>query len=841
MSMRAGELARSGTSPIPRVLEAPAEWMLWRRAAAGLLSELEDSGAPTLSADDLADLLQASAQLASEWDIDLNALSNDPSREARWLSRAAIEVTRLAAEAHAIPAFAACSILRVHGLAHDAVEECRVGDLPPMLERWVGERWQRVTELATPAARVRCSVALDPDEELLRAAHWCRRRLERDPWARLLIVVPDLGARRAALERTFRQILMPRSTMQVERTAPVFFVEGGRALSDYAEPAEALALLRALASRGDDQVLAGILEARCWGRSGEPSRARVAARLRRRMGERHIPQGYPARLRQLVTDPEDQPAIERCASAIEHAVAALNAMDSAAGGWPAALTRALNALGFPWDGELDSDRDQLRRHFDQWLIQIRQCLAVVPASRPGEAIELLRQLARRERFAPSSGDAAVTITPALEAPVVRYDGIRVLGLQADRWPQPVHADPLLPWTLQRDLGLVAASPQTRLAAARLAMQRWLESADEVVWSFARGEGDALWQPSPLLEPWLTEAHSKPPHRIAPQVSLAARLRSARALQLDVVRETIGAPLATGSVIPGGSYALTDQLECAFRAYARHRLHAREEDVAEPGVSPLSRGRFLHQVLYHLWGELQHSSRLTDHVGVRVALERAVERAAADPLFSIPEPGWQRVVQRERSRAIRLVGALLADEAARVPFEVIAREEALECVLGEARLALRIDRIDRLADGSYAVIDYKTGLRRALHFSGDRFDTVQLWLYALAAEQSEDVDAHVEALANLHLVAAGKRWAGVRSETATLEPLKVADDWHALRDPARELLGSLAQDFMAGQASVAPRSNACRYCDLTSVCRRVEWRAGGSGVDDVEDEAEESDS
>lgn len=840
-AMAARELARAGEMPLPRVLEPHAEWLLWRAAAQRLIADAGDSRPGGLGPDALADLLLASAELAGEWGIELSTLEADPTLEARWLCRAISEVSRRAAEQGAIPAHALWSCLIQRGVPSSAASAFAIGEPPAMLARWSRGRWapgqSGLDAVAGPEARrIRVSVAVDPNEELLRAAHWCRRRLEKDPWARLLVVVPNLRTRRAALERAFSEVLMPASTWRSGRSVPAFLIEGGRMISDYAEPAEAFSLLRILSSRSDDQTLATLLEARCWGRAGEAARARLAARLRRLTGGRWRAEEFPSRLRQLAGDTEgDRTFINPCADAIELAVGALRAMNPAQGGWPAAINAALRALGFPWPGEIDSEREQLRRHVEQWLRSLESGLASIPASRPREAIELLWQLAKRERFAPSSGDVPVTITPAIEAPVVRYDGIRVLGLQADRWPQPVKVDPFVPYALQRERGLAPASAALRLAAARTAMNQWLNSADEVVWSFARGEGDAQWQPSPLIEPWLSPATSETPSRITPQFTLAARLRSAKPVQLECVRETSGAPFHAAGPIPGGSYALSDQLDCAFRAYARHRLHAREDEAAEPGISALRRGRFLHQVLNHLWGELRDSSRLHDLIACRTALERAIELASSDPVFSLPEPSWQRVVKRERIRALRLIGAMLVDEARREPFEVVAREQPVELEIGGATLALRIDRVDRLLDGSHAVIDYKTGRHRRLNWQGSKFDTVQLWLYAQAAERLQDNGvSRVDALANLHLVAAGDRWAGLRRPEVALGSATPAEEWESIRSEAESLIARLAKDFLAGEASVSPRTDACRYCELTSLCRRMEWRANGA-LDDDEDE------
>ena len=54
---------------------------------------------------------------------------------------------------------------------------------------------------------------------------------------------------------------------------------------------------------------------------------------------------------------------------------------------------------------------------------------------------------------------------------------------------------------------------------------------------------------------------------------------------------------------------------------------------------------------------------------------------------------------------------------------------------------------------------------------------------------------------------------------------------ALKSRWARVLGDLAEAFAAGDAAVDPKPNACRYCDLSALCRIDELRGtGGAGVD-----------
>jgi RecB family exonuclease len=73
----------------------------------------------------------------------------------------------------------------------------------------------------------------------------------------------------------------------------------------------------------------------------------------------------------------------------------------------------------------------------------------------------------------------------------------------------------------------------------------------------------------------------------------------------------------------------------------------------------------------------------------------------------------RLLQLERERITRLVTQFFKLDRERADFEVAAVEGKMEFVRGPLRLRLRFDRIDRFADGSILILDYKTGVAKKL--------------------------------------------------------------------------------------------------------------------------------
>ena len=99
---------------------------------------------------------------------------------------------------------------------------------------------------------------------------------------------------------------------------------------------------------------------------------------------------------------------------------------------------------------------------------------------------------------------------------------------------------------------------------------------------------------------------------------------------------------------------------------------------------------------------------------------------------VPGGSWAtRAAVRECRRAARLIRQLCELERGRTPFRVAGTELAAELTLGGGSVQLRIDRVDALAGGGRAVLDYKSGRRVAGDWQGERPTHPQLLAYASA--------------------------------------------------------------------------------------------------------------
>ncbi len=472
--------------------------------------------------------------------------------------------------------------------------------------------------------------------------------------------------------------------------------------------------------------------------------------------------------------------------------------------WMAQAERMLHAAGWPGEQALAPIEQDVLLQWQHTLDTVASLDAVLGSCTYGEALGRLRGALYRRRQIAAAEPAAIEILTLPEAAACAPDRVWVTGLCDTAWPPRPDSSPLLPYRRLRAAGVPGTDAQADLHAALAALATLREGAETLVLSFAAMDGDTVLRASPVLvAPSAVEA--------GPTVE-ARWMARGEALAVAPFGADEAPPLAGAA--PGGAAILSDQAACPFKAFARHRLAATTATTAVPGLDRPARGSLVHQVLARLWAPPASRAGMAalSPAGRRVRIAAAVDDAIAEMRRRL----WRTdsVWRLERSRLLGLVEQWLEVDLARQDFEVVACEEARRVALAGLELRLRVDRIDRLADGSHLIVDYKTGRTTGDGWSGPRPEQPQLPLYAIA----EPAPVGGIAFARVRVGDCGWRMAPphVIADAAGRD----ADAWAGHLAEWRATLTGLAADFLAGRAPVDPKRGrtTCRQCDLQVLCR-----------------------
>ena len=168
--------------------------------------------------------------------------------------------------------------------------------------------------------------------------------------------------------------------------------------------------------------------------------------------------------------------------------------------------------------------------------------------------------------------------------------------------------------------------------------------------------------------------------------------------------------------------LQDQLECPFRAFARHRLGVRQEREPSEFPDALERGIVLHSVMQRLGSTYATRTQL-------LALTAEEIYAACEHVLMQHRPLPELFVANECARLSALIEQWIAIEELRFPFSIKATEQDCQISLEGLTFNLRVDRIDRQEE-TLTVFDYKTTTRSINGATKSPPTDLQLPIYSL---------------------------------------------------------------------------------------------------------------
>ena len=431
-----------------------------------------------------------------------------------------------------------------------------------------------------------------------------------------------------------------------------------------------------------------------------------------------------------------------------------------------------------------------------------------------DAIRLLLRQIEDEPIPPVAGHSAIELLGWLELPLDDAPAVVVTGFNDGFVPSFVNADPFLPNSLRRQLGLDDNDRRYARDAYALAVLAGSRKELRLIAGRRSAEGDPL-TPSRL-------AFACPREKIADRVlnyfgepANDRTERVPRGLVPSRVQSAFRVPPPVPPKEPLNSLRVTqfrDYLACPYRFYLKYvEQLIRLDDLAEE-IDAAAFGSLAHDVL-KAFGQVPDNSRLTSAETIADLLNAELDRLVIGRYGKERLPAVDLQLEHLRLRLAsfarwqaewaaqgwRIVNTEVEVDGERAPFNVDGKP---------AFLRGRIDRIDRHdGDGRYVIFDYKTSDRgqnpNATHRKNDAWVDLQLPLYCHLAKAIEIRNAEIR----LGYILLSKDLSAVKDEIAnwTAEDLKAADE------RAKEVIRGIRAGVFWPPATTVP------FDDFAAIC------------------------
>jgi len=615
------------------------------------------------------------------------------------------------------------------------------------------------------------------EAEFRAAGAWARARLEDSPAQSIAIIAQSLEQNAERITHLVREGLVPGWQYAGAPLARAVNTSYGRRLADYPAISQALLLLSWLVRDLSSRELGHLLRSPMLGNGVSGGRTRLELTLRQ-LPERNW---SPAMITSALRGAESEADATEWLGMVSKLTRARRETERNASPaeWAIYVDKMLSDCGWPGAETLTSFDFQLVNRWRDTLNDLARLAFVSPSMSLKSAIRRLELMATDTIFQPESEGGAVQLMGPLEASGAEFDAVWISGVTAAKWPPPGNPSPLLARALQREVGMPDAEPADTLAYAQSLLLNLGNAAEQVVCSYPEYEDDAEQAPSGLLATLDVReqgAEADPGWHAA---ALSGRLETV------VARESVPA-IGQGEHIAGGAGAIQRQIADPLSAFIAARLGVSILYSQAVGLPAALRGTLIHDALHRLYVETP-----TQHEVASWGLEQTQQRidAALHAAFGRHErnadAGLGQLLRLERNRVGRLLQDFIAADAAREDFVVAAVEHKATFSEADVCLQLRIDRIDRLNDGTLAILDYKTGARRNFLDVNGQPKEFQLVVYAMA------LDDTVSALALVSVDSREICFSGAGSGYDTKE------DWRASLDGWKDVVRTACRDMSAG--------------------------------------------
>lgn len=668
--------------------------------------------------------------------------------------------------------------------------------------------------LSTPSSHcVRLSLT-DVQTELRTMARWAKNVLIEDPVANIACIIPQLNELQNDVMRIFTEIFAPQNLLvSAESAAVPFNISVGVSLSTYPIIYAALQIISLQRQQIAITELSTLIRSPYIGGAELEMNARALCDVKLREIGAHKLSLHDV-IRVAMTIPGCDLLIQQIQNFI--ALGDKHFQKHKASNWSILFVEQLNAFNWPGTTPLNNQETVLMEQWQTLLQELNSLDNFIAPCNFHTALNKLNHLANQLIIQEKSPEASIQIMGVLEASGMLFDQLWIMGLDDSAWPAKAQANCFIPLRLQRELNMPHCSAEQEWQFAGNLTTQFLRSAPQVILSYAQQNNDRTLRPSALIKS--VQEINCSELSLADDFSLTQYIYQSGECEQFI--DELAPAILSSEKIRGGTELIKQQAACPFRAFAIFRLGATRMAEAVTGLPAFERGKLVHTLLEQFWRKTKSHDELLliDDEQLKLIITKIVSGALLQVQQQYMHLFGPRFFHIEQSRLTDLIYRWLAWEKTRTPFTVIATEQRCNFMLGQLDIHMRADRVDKIGDDQYLIIDYKTSKITVQDWFGDRPDEPQLPLYCIASVVPVNAVAFAQIRTEeINCCAMGET---ALAENDRSTKVLTAEQWLAQKMQWHTALNHLSAEFASGVAQVNPKhgKQTCDMCHLSSLCR-----------------------
>lgn len=496
--------------------------------------------------------------------------------------------------------------------------------------------------------------------------------------------------------------------------------------------------------------------------------------------------------------------------------------------WRSIFIAQLENLSWLKNKVLDSESFQASKKFIETLDNLANLDDCLPPCSFKQALNRLEELLRNNLFQADSlqeNKNNIHILGSLEAAGQDFTHLWLCEMHDKTWPAKARPNPFLSSGLQKELNMPHSSAQRELDFCQKITERFQHHCNNIIFSYGEFDQDEQLNPSPLLKSIISLEKNQLIIDFKLILSDSMLNKIFMHQKIEFFDDAKNLAISNNESPKGGQSIIKQQAQCPFSAFAAHRLKIKQVEEGNEGLSALDRGNIVHQLMEYFWREVKNQQTLISLNEKQIIdlLNKHTKKIENELSEDFNKHKLALSIELKRAQEAALL--FLEIEKKRSPFEVIGFEEKQEQNIKGLKLSLRVDRIDKLEDGSQLIIDYKSSPSYAYSWLSPRIDEPQLPIYLMNNSNAEAIafgviNKNSQELGFKGIASNALGIPGVIDCQDDKKNKRFATQWDDILKEWRNDIENHANNFMQGINFVDPKNTntSCTYCEFSSICR-----------------------